>query len=63
MDKNKELEQMVGDLEEILNLFRKMESAKIKDIESLKKDSILLQEKLKKRYGEEYTPETDSPEA
>jgi len=63
MDKEKELEQMVGDLEKILNLFKKMENASLDDLDSLKKESILIQEEFKKRYGKENSPETDSSEA
>lgn len=63
MSKDQELEQMIGDLEEILNLFKKMENSSLDEVASLKKESTLLKNKLKERYGEEYTPETDSPEA
>lgn len=63
MDKDKELEQMVGDLEKVLNLFKKMENSSLDDVDSLKEESILLQEELKERYGKENSPQTDSPEA
>ena len=63
MDKEKELEQMVGDLEKILNLFKKMENASLDDLDSLKEESILIQEEFKERYGKENSPETDSSEA
>ena len=63
MDKNKELEQMVEDMESILNLFKKMENASLDDLDSLKEDSILIQEEFKERYGKEDTPKTDSSEA
>jgi len=63
MDKEKELEQMVGDLEKILNLFKKMENASLDDLDSLKEESILIQEEFKERYGKENPPETDSSEA
>ena len=63
MDKNKELEQMVEDMESILNLFKKMENASLDDLDSLKEESILIQEKFKKRYGEEDTSKTDPSEA
>ena len=63
MDKEKELEQMVMDLESILNLFKKMEKASLNDLDSLKEESILLQEKFKERYGKENSPETDSSKA
>jgi len=63
MDKEKELEQMVGDLEKILNLFKKMENASLDDLDSLKEESILIQEEFKERYGKENSPETDSSKA
>ena len=63
MDKEKELEQMVGDLEKILNLFKKMENASLDDLDTLKEESILIQEEFKERYGKENSPETDSSEA
>lgn len=63
MDKEKELEQMVGDLEKILNLFKKMENASLDDLDSLKEESILIQEEFKERYGKENSPKTDSSEA
>lgn len=63
MDKNKELEQMMGDLDKILDLFKKMEKSSLDDLDSLKEESILLQEEFKKRYGKENPPKTDSSEA
>lgn len=63
MDKEKELEQMAGDLERILSLFKKMEASSLDDLDSLRKESILIQEEFKKRYGKEDTSKTDSPEA
>jgi hypothetical protein len=61
MDKEKELEQMVRDLEKILNLFKKMENSSLDDVDSLKKESILIQEELKERYGKKNSPKTDTP--
>ena len=46
---DKKLEQMVEDLERILNLFKKMENSSIEDVDTLKKESILIQEELKER--------------
>jgi len=63
MDKEKELKQMVEDMESIFNLFKKMENASLDDLDSLKEESILIQEEFKKRYGKENPPETDSSEA
>ena len=64
MDKDKvKLEQMINDLNNVLNLFKKMEKSSLDDVDSLKEESKLLQKELKERYGEENTPETDSQEA
>ena len=63
MSKDKELEQLLGDLNKITDLFKKMENASLDDVDSLKEESTLLQKELKERYGEEDTTETDSPEA
>jgi Asp-tRNA(Asn)/Glu-tRNA(Gln) amidotransferase C subunit len=63
MSKDKELEQLLGDLNKITDLFKKMENASLDDVDSLKEESTLLQKELKERYGEENTTETDSPEA
>ena len=59
---DKKLEQMVGDLERILNLFKKMENSSIEDVDTLKKESILIQEELKERYDESDTGKTNSQE-
>ena len=63
MSKDKELEQLLGDLSKITDLFKKMENASLDDVDSLKEESTLLQKELKERYGEEDTTETDTPEA
>ena len=63
MSKDKELEQLLGDLNKITDLFKKMENASLDDVDSLKEESTLLQKELKERYGEEDTTETDAPEA
>lgn len=59
---DKKLEQMVEDLERILNLFKKMENSSIEDVDTLKEESILIQEELKKRYDESDTGKTNSQE-
>jgi len=59
---DKKLEQMVGDLERILNLFKKMENSSIEDVDTLKEESILIQEELKERYDKQDSPETDPQE-
>lgn len=63
MSKDKELEQLLGDLNKITDLFKKIENASLDDVDSLKEESTLLQKELKERYGEENTTETDTPEA
>ena len=59
---DKKLEQMVEDLERIFNLFKKMENSSIEDVDTLKKESILIQEELKERYDKSDTGETDPQE-
>ncbi len=59
MDNDKELEQLLGDLNKIMGLFKKMENSSLEDVDSLKEESILIQKELKKRYGKEDPPETD----
>jgi len=59
---DKKLEQMVEDLERILNLFKKMENSSIEDVDTLKEESILIQEELKERYDKQDPPETDPQE-
>ena len=51
MNKDKELEQLLGDLNKITDLFKKMENASLDDVDSLKEESTLLQKELKKRYA------------
>ena len=60
MDKEKELEQLLEDLNKIMSLFKKMEDTSLDEIDSLKEESNLLSKELKKRYGEENPPETNS---
>lgn len=63
MKKELELEQLLGDLNKITDLFKKIENASLDDVDSLKEESILLQEELKKRYDEPDTGKTDSQKA
>ena len=63
MDKEKELEQLLGDFDKIVGFIKKLENSSLDDVDSLKEESILLQKELKKRYGEENPPETDTSEA
>ncbi len=62
MEADKELEQLLGDLNKIMDLFKKMEDSSLDDVDSLKEESTLLQQELRKRYGEENSPETDTQE-
>ena len=62
MEQEQELEQLLGDLNKIMELFKKMENSSIEDVDSLKKESILIQNELKERYGKEDPPKTDSQE-
>ena len=63
MDKEHDINQLSSDLNKIMNMFRKVESSTLDDVDSLKEESKLLQKELKERYGEENTSETDTPEA
>ena len=60
MDKEKELEQLLGDFDKIVGFIKKLENSSLDDVDSLKEESILLQKELKERYGEENPPETNS---
>ncbi|MDB4344116.1 hypothetical protein OAA40_00235 [bacterium] len=64
MDKTpKDLDQLINDFDKIIELFSKMEKSSLEDVDSLKEESTLLQNELKKRYGQQDSPETDSQEA
>jgi len=64
MDKTpKDLDQLINDFDRIIELFSKMEKSSLEDVDSLKEESTLLQNELKKRYGQQDSPETDSQEA
>jgi len=55
----KELNQLLSDLDKVMNLFKKMENSSLEDVDSLKKESILLQKELKERYDESNTGKTN----
>ena len=63
MDKEHDINQLSSDLNKIMNMFRKVESSTLDDVDNLKKELNLLTKELKNRYGQEDTTETDSPEA
>jgi Asp-tRNA(Asn)/Glu-tRNA(Gln) amidotransferase C subunit len=63
MDKEKEINQLAEDMEKILGLIEKMENSSLEDLDTLKKESILIEEEFKKRYGKSDSPQTDSQEA
>ena len=60
---NVDFDQLVTDFDRIIELFSKMERASMEDVDSLKKESTLLQKELRDRYEETDSTETDSPEA
>ena len=60
---NVDFDQLVTDFDRIIELFSKMERATMEDVDSLKKESTLLQKELRDRYEETDSTETDSPEA
>ena len=64
MDKTpKDLDQLINDFDRIIELFSKMEKSSLEDVDSLKEESTLLQNELRKRYGQQDSPEADSQEA
>ena len=63
MDKKHDINQLSSDLNKIINMFRKVESSTLDDVDNLKKELNLLTKELKNRYGPEDTTETDTPEA
>lgn len=63
MNGEKELDQLLSDLNKITDLFKKIENASLDDVDSLKEESNLLQKELKNRYGEQNTGKTNSQEA
>ena len=63
MDKEHDINQLSSDLNKIMNMFRKVESSTLDDVDNLKEDLNLLSKELKGKYDEENTPETDSQEA
>ena len=58
-----DFDQLVSDFDKIIELFSKMEKASLEDVDTLKKESTLLQKELRDRYEETDSTETDSPEA
>jgi len=59
----KDLDQLINDFDKIIELFSILEKSSLEDVDSLKEESTLLQNELKKRYGQQDPPETDSQEA
>ena len=47
------------DLDKVLGLIKKISEATPEDVDSLKKESKLLQKELEERYGKEDTPKTN----
>ena len=63
MDKEHDINQLSSDLNKIMNMFRKVESSTLDDVDNLKEELNLLTKELKNRYGPEDTTETNSQEA
>ena len=62
MDKEHDINQLSSDLNKIMNMFRKVESSTLDDVDNLKEELNLLTKELKNRYGPKDTTETDSQE-
>jgi len=60
MDKEHNINQLSSDLNKIMDMFRKVESSALDDVDNLKEELKLLTKELKNRYGSEDTSETDS---
>lgn len=63
MDKEHDINQLSSDLNKIMNMFRKVESSTLDDVDNLKEELNLLTKELKNRYGPKDTTETDTQEA
>ena len=63
MDKKPNINQLMEDLDKVMNLIKKIGEANIEDVDSLKKEVKFTRDELKKRYAEEDSTKTDSPEA
>ena len=59
MDKEHDINQLSSDLNKIMNMFRKVESSTLDDVDNLKEELNLLTKELKNRYGPKDTTETD----
>ena len=55
------LKELVEDLDEVMTLIRRIGEATDEDVESLKEDIKFTHNKIKSKYGQENTPETDAP--
>ena len=60
MDKQPNINQLMEDLDNIMGLIKKIGEADIEDVDSLKEEIRFTRDKLKNRYGQENTPETDA---
>ena len=60
---DKKLKELVEDLDEVMTLIRRIGEATDEDVESLKEDIKLTHNKIKSKYGEKDTPQTDTPKA
>ena len=59
MDKEHDINQLSSDLNKIMNMFRKVESSTLDDVDNLKEELNLLTKELKNRYGPKDTTETE----
>ena len=61
MDNN--LKELIEDLDEVMSLIKRIGEATEEDVDSLKEDIKLTHNKIKSKYGEKDTPQTDTPKA
>lgn len=57
------LKELVEDLDEVMNLIRKIGEATPENVDSLKEDIKFTHNKIKSKYGKDNSTQTDSPEA
>lgn len=57
------IEQLTKDMEKILSLIEKMENSSLENLDSLRKESILIQKEFEERYGKDDPTQTNPPQA
>jgi hypothetical protein len=60
---NKSLEQLTEDMEKVLGLIKKMENSSLEDLDTLKKESILIKKEFEERYGKDDPTQTNPSQA